>query len=155
MEKKRLNATENNALLYLFGARKAMENAEPLGKRLKMLPRCWQMFKSTMGQIDKMIAQIELSMPREQMLSAERNRKTLDYHVGVKSPAGRTFENEGRWLSYDALDTLCEAAQAYCLTCTFDPQKQRSCRLAKALDELPCKNAVENAFGCRYIKGLY
>lgn len=155
MEKKRLNATENNALLSLCAAFNAIGDAMKMEKRLKMLPRGWQMIRSVDGQIEKLITMIAESMPVEQLQAFYRNRNTLTYYVAVKSPAGRSYENDGRWLSYDALDTLCEAAQAYCLTCTFDPQKQRSCRLAKALDELPCKNADENAFGCRYIKGLY
>ena len=141
--------------MSLCAAFNAIGDAEALEKRLKSLPRGWQMLRSVDGQIAKLIEMIANSMPNEQLLAFYRNRKTLTYYVAVKSPAGRPYDNDGRWLSYDSLDTLCEAAQSVCITCMKNPQEQRKCRLAKCLDELPCKNADENAFGCRYFKGLY
>jgi len=106
MEKKRLNATENNALLSLCAAFNAIGDAMKMEKRLKMLPRGWQMIRSVDGQIEKLITMIAESMPVEQLQAFYRNRNTLTYYVAVKSPAGRSYENDGRWLSYDALDTL-------------------------------------------------
>ena len=155
MERKRLNATENNGLLSLCAAFNAIGDAEVLEKRLKELPRGWQMLKSVDGQIKKLITMIAESMPEEQLMAFYRNRKTLTYYVAVKSPAGRPYDNDGRWISYDSLDTVLEAAQSYCLTCSKDTQEQRKCKLAKALDELPLRKADEKAHGCRYFSGLF
>lgn len=155
MERKRLNATENNGLISLCAAFNAIGDAEVLENRLKQLPRGWQMLKSIDGMIAKLITMIAESMPNEQLLSFYRNRKTLTYYVAVKSPAGRPYDNDGRWLSYDALDILCEAAQEKCALCTRNPQEQRQCKLAKALDELPLRKADEKHHGCRYHNGLF
>ena len=155
MERKRLNATENNGLMSLCAAFNAIGDAEVLENRLKQLPRGWQMIKSIDGMIAKLITMIAESMPNEQLLSFYRNRKTLTYYVAVKSPAGRQYDNDGRWLSYDALDILCEAAQEKCVLCTRNPQEQRQCKLAKALDELPLRKADEKHHGCRYHNGLF
>lgn len=157
MERKRLNSTEQNALMSLCAAFNAIGDAAALENRLKSLPRGWQMIRSCDGQIAKMIELIAESMPTEQLMSFYRNRKTLTYYIAVKSPAGRPYDNDGRWLSYDALDTILEAVQDHCITCMKNPQEQRKCRLAKALDELPLKKADNSEYvnGCRYIKGLF
>lgn len=155
MEQKRMVASETNALLDLFAAAKAVKNAEVLEKRLRTLPRGWQMFKSIQGQIEKLIALVELSMPREQMYSVERNASTLTYRIAVKSPGGRSNADNGRWLSLEAIDEMCEAANNVCALCTKDVQEQRKCKLAKALDELPMKKADEKHHGCRYHNGLF
>lgn len=151
---KRLDYMENNALMSLFAATNAFRDAEALEKRLKTMPRGWQMFKSCVGQLNKMIAMIELSMPREQMLSFERNRRNLQYSIAVKGPSGKAGQN-GRWLSEEAMEELCRGAQEKCLLCTLDKQAQRQCKLAKALDELPMLKADEKSTGCRYHSGLY
>lgn len=157
MERKRLNAKEQNALMSLCAAYNAIGDAMVLEDRLKQLPRAWAMIKSCDGQIKKMIEMIAGSMTAEQLRAFYNNRKTLTYYIAVKSPAGRPYDNDGRWLSYAALDTILDAAQDHCITCMKDPQEQRKCKLAKALDELPLKNGDDPAFkvGCRYIKGLY
>lgn len=77
MERKRLNATENNGLISLCAAFNAIGDAEVLENRLKQLPRGWQMLKSIDGLIAKLITMIAESMPNEQLLSFYRNRKTL------------------------------------------------------------------------------
>lgn len=155
MEQKRLGSTEINAMLDLFAAQKAMSRAEPLEKRLRMLPRGWQRFKSVQGQLEKLIALVEVSMPREQMCSLERNVSTLAYCLSVRSPAGKSNADNGRWLSAEAIDEMCEAANEKCLMCTKDVQEQRKCKLAKALDELPMRKVDENHHGCRYHNGLF
>ena len=156
MEKKRLNSSEQNALLSLCAAFNAVGDAKAgLERRFGTINRGKQMIASCDGQIAKLIEQIAMTMPDDQLRAFYRNRKTLTYYIAVASPMGRPYDNDGRWLSYDALDILCKAAQTECITCVKDPQEQRKCQLAKALDELPCRKADENAFGCRYFKGLY
>lgn len=155
MESKRLDYLENNALLSLFAVTNALRDAEPLEARLRKLPRGWQMYKSCVGQVQKLIALVELSMPREQMFSVERNRGNLKYSIAIKGPAGRPDDSNGWWLSHEAIEALAEGAQEKCIMCTLDRQEQRKCKLAKALDEMPVRNADEHSAGCRYHNGLY
>ena len=155
MDKKRLNASEQNALLSLCAAYNAIGDARGLDRRFAQIPRGKQMIGSVDGQIAKLIEQVAISMPEDQLKAFYRNRNTLTYFVSVRSPNGRRYDDDGRWLSYGSLDILCKAASTECITCMKDPQEQRKCLLAKALDELPCTKADEEAFGCRYFKGLY
>lgn len=154
-DRKRLNSTENNGFMSMCAALNAISDAEVLEKRIRTIPHAWGMYKSCAKQIEKLIEMICGTVPVEQLMAWHRNRKTLKYYIAVTSPMGRPYDNDGRWLSYDALDTILDAAQAYCLTCTKNPQEQRQCKLAKAMDELPLRKADERAHGCRYFTGLF
>lgn len=152
---KRLNATEQQGLLALFAALNALNDSEDLDTRLNLIGNGKAMRNGAKGMIHKLADKVMDTMPTEQLISFSRNLKTLRYYVEVAKPNGRSYENDGRWLSYDALDMLCAAAQdGRCLVCQKDKQEQRKCPLAKAFDELPCMKADERADGCRYFTGL-
>ena len=78
----------------------------------------------------------------------------MRYSVKVQNVGGMSAKDDGRWLSIEALELICDATKEHCLVCTKDVQEQRRCRLAKALDELPCAKADEKARGCRYFGGI-
>lgn len=153
-ERTRLRANEQLALLHLCAALQAFVSAEDLQDRVASIKGCKSMLNGSKGMLGKVVDEILDTMPLEQLLSFRRNLKGLRYSISVQNVGGKDYKNDGRWLSLDALDELCEATRDHCLMCTKDAQEQRKCRLAKALDELPCINADENAKGCRYFGGL-
>jgi hypothetical protein len=88
------------------------------------------------------------------MKSIRRQLIGLRYSLHIVNVNGKDYKNDGIWLSWEALEQLTNATRDHCLMCTKEVDQQRQCRLAKALDELPCINADENARGCRYFGGL-
>lgn len=154
MDNKRLNAAEQQALFAMFAALNALKDSEDLDGRLTQIKGAKSWRNGALGMIRKTCEGVMESMPAEQIQSVKRNLKTLRYYIAVAKPGGRSYKDDGRWLSYDALDTLCEAAQERCLVCMKNKQEQRKCPLAKALDELPCAKAYEQSDGCRYFSGL-
>mgnify|MGYP003302273880 FL=1 len=153
-DKKRLNASEQQALFAMFAALNALKDSEDLDNRLNQIKGAKSWRNGALGMVRKTCEAVMDSMPTEQIKSVKRNLATLRYHISVAKPGGRSYKDDGRWLSYDALDTLCEAAQERCLMCQKNKQEQRQCPLAKSLDELPCAKADERADGCRYFTGL-
>ena len=152
---KRLNAAEQQGLIALYAALNALKDSEDLDSRLELIDNGKGMRNGARGMIRRLSEKIMDTMPTEQLVSFTRNLQTLRYYVEVSRPNGRPYKNDGRWLSYEALDMLCAAAQeGRCLVCQKNKQEQRKCPLAKAFDELPCMKADERADGCRYFTGL-
>lgn len=152
---KRLNATEQQGLLALYAALNALNDSEDLDSRLSQIDKGKSMRNGARGMIRRLAEKVMDTMPTEQLVSFSRNLRTLRYYVEVARPGGRPYKDDGRWLSYDALDMLCAAAQeGRCLVCQKNKQEQKQCPLAKAFDELPCMKADEKADGCRYFTGL-
>lgn len=153
-KKVRLNADEIHALLHLCAAVQALKKAEPLQDRIKSLDSGKTMFSGARGMLQKLARNIFKSMPPEQYASFDRNLAGMRYTVKVQNVGGMSVKDDGRWLSIEALELICDATKDHCLVCSKDVQQQRSCKLAKALDELPCAKADEKARGCRYYGGI-
>ena len=154
-DNKRLNASEQQALIAMFAALNALKDSEDLDTRLNQIKGAKSWRNGALGMIRKTCEAVLDSMPTEQIVSVKRNLQTLRYYIAVVKPGGRTYKDDGRWLSYEALETLCAAAQdGRCLMCQKNKQEQRQCPLAKAFDELPCMKADERAEGCKYFTGL-
>ena len=152
---KRLNASEQQGLIALYAALNALKDSEDLDTRLAQIDNGKGMRNGARGMIRRLCEKIMDTMPTEQLVSFSRNLQTLRYYVEVSRPSGRPYKNDGRWLSYDALDILCAAAQdGRCLVCQKNKQEQKQCPLAKAFDELPCQKANENTDGCKYFTSL-
>ena len=152
---KRLNASEQQGLIALYAALNALNDSEDLDTRLAQIDNGKGMRNGARGMIRRLAEKIMDTMPTEQLVSFSRNLRTLRYYVEVSRPSGRQYKNDGRWLSYDALDMLCAAAQdGRCLVCQKNKQEQKKCPLAKAFDELPCAKAQETADGCKYFTSL-
>lgn len=153
-DRKRLHANERLALLHLCAALQGFASAGALDDRIASIKGAKSMIKGAKGMLSKVMDEIFDTMPVEQLISFRRNLKGLRYSISVQNVGGKDFKNDGCWLSLDALDALCEGVKDHCLMCTKDIAEQRRCPLAKALDELPCINADEDAHGCRYFGGL-
>ena len=155
MEQKRLTASERQGLMHVFAAVQAMEELAPLMRRIDSIPGCKRLVSSARGMLRKAADEVLGSMPLEQLKSVRRQLPGLRYSIYVKNVNGKNMNEDGLYLSFDALDAIAFALKDHCLTCTKNVEQQRQCKLAKALDEMPCVNADENARGCRYFGGLY
>lgn len=153
-DRKRIHANERLALLHLCAALQGFAEAKALDGRIASIKGVKAMVNGSKGMLGKALDEIFNSMPLEQLISFRRNLKGLRYSISVQNVGGKDYKNDGCWLSLDALDALCEAVKDHCLMCTKDTAEQRKCPLAKALGELPCINADEDAKGCRYFGGL-
>lgn len=153
--KKRLTASERTGLMHLFTAVQALSECTTLERRIGSIPGCKRLVNGSLGMLRKAATEVMGSMPLEQVKSVQRNLPGLRYTISICDVNGKRMNNDGLWLSFDALDALAFAAQDHCLICTKDTLEQRKCPVAKALDELPCANVDENAHGCPYFNGLY
>lgn len=151
-EKKKFSGLEMNAFLHLQAAWCAMEKAEPLTERIKGI-NAYGMFRGADGMIKKIIDRLADTMPAHQRDAHTRNCRTLEYGCFVKRPS-KINPDDGLWLSYAAANQIVGAAKEYCLTCTKNPQEMRSCKLHKALDELPLIHEDCNNRNCPYFGGI-
>ena len=153
-EKTRLNADEYHAMLHLCASLQAIKKSEALKKRVASIENCSKTYNGAKGMLRKTIDEIFESMPEKQFESFIRNLGNMRYSVTVRNVAGMSEKDDGRWLSVEALELICDATKDHCLVCSKNVQEQRQCKLAKALDELPIRRADENARGCRYFGGI-
>lgn len=154
METKRMPAGERQDFMHLVAAMTAMNYLDPLEPRFSRIKRGKWMFRTAKGIINKLYEETLKTLPLEQMKSIRRQLIGLRYSLHIVNVNGKDYKNDGIWLSWEALEQLTNATRDHCLMCTKEVDQQRQCRLAKALDELPCINADENARGCRYFGGL-
>lgn len=153
-ERKRLYAEERLALLHLCAALQGFASASALDKRIASNKGAKSMVNGAKGMLGKVLEEIYDTVPLEQLLSIRRQLKGLRYSISIQNVGGKDYKNDGMYLSLEALDTLLDATRDHCMMCMKNTTEQRKCALAKALDELPCINADENAKGCRYFCGL-
>lgn len=153
-DRKRLYASERDALLHLNAALQGFTCASALDNRIASIKGAKRLINGAKGMLGKAIFDIYDTVPTEQLISFRRQLKGLRYSINVSSVAGKDYSDDGVWLSLTSLDTLCAGLKDHCLMCQKDTVEQRKCPLAKVLDELPCINADENAAGCRYYGGL-
>lgn len=153
-ERKRLYAEERLALLHLCAALQGFASASALDKRIASIKGAKSMVNGAKGMLGKVLEEIYDTVPLEQLLSIKRQLKGLRYSISIQNVGGKDYKNDGLYLSLDTLDALLEGVRDHCMMCMKDTTEQRKCALAKALDELPCINADENAKGCRYFCGL-
>lgn len=154
-EPKRLKSNEFTALLHLMAAIEAMETAHALDSRIASIPKCKAMINGAFGGLKRGTKEVMMSMPVEQVKSVQRQLKGLDYNLRIRSVNGVDNRETGYYVTLDSLNRICAATKDHCLMCQKTVEEQRKCKLAKALDELPCINSDENARGCKYYNGLY
>lgn len=153
-DRKRLYASERDALLHLCAALQGFASASALDNRIASIKGAKRLINGAKGMLGKALSEIYDTVPVEQLISFRRQLKGLRYSISVQNVGGKDYSNDGVWVSMEALDTLCTGLKDHCLMCQKDTIQQRKCPLAKALDELPCINADEDAHGCRYFGGL-
>lgn len=154
MEPKRMSASERQTFMDLVVAMTAVNYCEKLEPRFNAIKGGKWMYRTAKGIINKLYAETLQSCPLEQIKSIQRQLHGLRYSLHIVNVNGKDRKNDGFWLSWEALDHLTNATRDHCLVCMKSVEEQRKCPLAKALDELPCVNANENARGCRYTGGL-
>jgi len=155
MEQKRMTASERQTFMHAIAAVEAMENLGGLERRIHSIRNGNWLYKTGRGIIGKLYEEIFKTMPLEQQKSIRRQLPGFRYSLHITNVNGKDMRNDGLWLSWEALEAMSEAIKDHCLMCQKNTMEQRMCPLAKALDELPCIKADENARGCRYFGGLY
>lgn len=150
---KRMAAKEQQAFLNMQAAIQMIKNQEPeLERRISGISGAKRFLHSGTGMLDKLIKQLNDTLPPEQIDHFERQKETLKMIVGVKAQMPRDSDAEhGRWLSFHQLDVVATAIRECCLSCSItDPQQQKQCMFCKLLDVLPTDKPDENATGCGY-----
>lgn len=155
MEKKRMSASERQGLMNLFTAVQALADCTQLDRRIGEIPGAKRMVNGARGMLRKATTEVMGTMPLEQVRSIKRNLPGLRFTISIADVNGKRMNDDGLWLSFDALDALAYGVKDHCLMCTKDIEEQRKCPLSKALDELPCVRADMEARGCPYFGGLY
>lgn len=153
MEKKRLTASEREALMALNVAAQVTDGcAGALEKRLKGVVRGKMHLGAAKFWIEKVFADVVGTVPEEQLLSYRRNMRGCSYTVGVKSPAGLRCDDYGVWIDNGCIHALRDACRDRCLVCEMDAAGRRKCELRRALGEM---STVEDGGGeCPWWGGI-
>ena len=152
MDKQRMTGKEINAMLHLQAAWCAIDKASDLADRMKRL-RVYGLYRSADGMLTKVLDTIRDNMQDHQRESHTRHCRTLEYGCFVKRPSSIN-PDDGLWLSYPAANEILHAALDHCVLCDKNPQEMRSCKLQKAMDELPIARADGNDKNCPYFGGF-
>ena len=141
MEKKRLTASERDAVLRLCAAM-AILGSEPdkIKQRLSDMPFAKRDVGLIRKNISKMIEHIVLSVPVSQLNSLKRDIHNTTYSVSPRKLSATDTANEKNAfmsLSHDTIYTLIEGCHDKCLMCSLDKGQRRGCSLKKALDSVP------------------
>ena len=150
---KRLVSAEQSAYQNLKAAAKmaALQEAA-LTRRMAGIPNARKYLRGGIGMLNKLIQEIDATMPEEQHEHLARQADTLRMIAGVKAQMPRDSDAEfGRWLSFKELNVVATAIRECCYACTTDdPQQQKQCIFCKLLEVLPTDKPDENAPGCGY-----
>ncbi|MBP3404738.1 MAG: hypothetical protein J6N18_01435 [Kiritimatiellae bacterium] len=150
---KRLVSAEQMAFLNLQAAVRVIGKQEDaLGNRLAMVPGGKRYLHTGTGMLNRLIKEIEGTMPPEQLEHLNRQKAYTRFIISTKAVIPRCPDKEfGRWLSFKELDVVASAIRECCRTCTLDnPQDQKQCPYCKLLEVLPTDKSDENAPGCGY-----
>lgn len=152
---KRLVSTEQMAFINLQAAvNMAKVQEEKLARRLDMIPGAKRYLRSGIGMLNKLVQEINATLPIEQLDHLDRQKGYTKFIVGVKAQLPRDPDSEfGRHLSFKELDVVATAIRECCRICTTDdPQQQKQCPFCKLLEVLPTDKPDENARGCGYFE---
>ena len=140
MEKKRLTASEREALLRLNVALDILTyEPERLRERSKSVPYASRDLPMLAAKIRKLIEGYTATIPLEQLPSWKKNIKSVSYLVGVRKPGAlrQNGTDFGLWLPFDTINLLLESTHDKCMMCTLDKAQRRICRLKKVIDSIP------------------
>lgn len=154
MEKKRLTASERDAVLRLCAAM-AILGSEPdkIKQRLSDMPFAKRDVGLIRKNISKMIEHIVLSVPVSQLNSLKRDIHNTTYSVSPRKLSATDTANEKNAfmsLSYDTIYTLLEGVHDKCLMCDLDKGQRRACKLRKAIDSIPNDTPDREDGDCHY-----
>lgn len=160
MEQKRMTATEREALMRLAIAEQILcREADDVQKRLGMIPGARRDMGLMKTLIEKLMRNIQETVPTEQLLSYQRSLADASYVIGVRCRAtdgNREKRNKeiGMWVSYEALNAILEGCHDHCMMCELDKVSQMKCKLKKALDSIPNDKVDKVESGCPYFGEL-
>lgn len=149
METRRIRGTESEGFKRLHIAADIMiKLGETFRERAGMVKWGRRDLALASALINKLFARMLETVPLDQLVTMHHNVEHAVYTVGVKR-AGVTENDKdfGMWVSWATIKELTDAAGEKCKLCDLDPQQQRQCPLAKALDTLPAVKD-ERGNGC-------
>lgn len=151
MERRRIRGSEAEAFKRLHVASDILDGLRrDMHERAGLVKWGRRDLAAASTLLNKVFAAMLETVPLSQLETMSRNLRSACFWVGVKLPGERENKDEfGMTLSWDAINGLIEASRDRCLTCALNPQEQRQCKLAKALDTTPAEKD-ETATGCGY-----
>ena len=157
-EGRRANKGEQDEVIRVFAASNMLEDVlenKWLERRIAQTEQTRKRLKTAATLVYQATEDLINSMPCDQALHMGRqmgHTNVLTY-VGKRSPADK-YRDQGRWLSFDELNTVALACKMACDTCMVsDVQRQRQCPINKLLDKLPI-DKPEYATGCGWMEVL-
>lgn len=138
-DKRRLTATEKEALQRLNIALEILtKEKDNLAARAAMIPGAKRDMAMMAAKIEKLMGEMVLTIPDEQLATYVRALKMVSYTIGVKNPFRQTNEKDyGMWLPFDVINGLLEGCHDHCMMCNLDRVGRMRCRFRKTLDTIP------------------
>ena len=151
MERRRIRGSEAESFKQLHVASDILDGLRrDLHERAGLVKWGRRDLAAASALLNKVFAAMLETVPLPQLETMARNLKTTCFWTGTRRPGEHADKTDfGMWLSWDTINGLIEAGREKCLTCTLDPQEQRQCPLARALDTMPAEKD-ETAMGCGY-----
>lgn len=155
MERRRIRGSEAESFKQLHVASDILDGLRrDLNERAGMVKWGRRDLAAASTLLNKVFEAMLETVPLSQLETMSRNLKSACFWTGTRRPGERENKTDfGMWVSWDTINGLIEASRDRCLTCALNPQEQRKCPLAKALDELPVEKD-ETARGCGWFGRL-
>ncbi|MBR4442536.1 MAG: hypothetical protein IKS52_04620 [Clostridia bacterium] len=153
MEKKRLTATEKDALVRMNVALEILANEPPLlDERAAMIPGAKRDIGMMKAKITKLMDAFSETIPTEQLKTYLNALVMADYVIGVRRPGlrGRDDREYGMWLPNEVIGALLEGCRDHCMMCPDQLDARKRCRLRKALDMCPSDVPQRDDGDCPY-----
>ena len=153
MEKKRMTATEKDALVRLNIALEVLtKEPENLRERAALIPGAKRDMAMMAVKIGKLLDAFAETVPQEQLRTYLNALLMADYVIGVKRPGphGRDDKTYGMWLPNEVIGALLEGCKDHCLMCPAQLDARKRCRLRKALDMCPSDVPQRDDGDCPY-----
>ena len=151
MERRRIRGSEAEAFKRLHVASDILDGLrKDFHERAGLVKWGRRDLAAASALLNKVFTAMLETVPLSQLETMSRNLRSACFWTGTRRPGERENKTDfGMWLSWDTINGLIEAGREKCVTCTLDPQEQRQCELAKALDTMPAEKD-ETATGCGY-----
>lgn len=148
----RLRFNERECMMQLALAEDFVAKAKRiLDRRLMVVERGHNRIAIALSCLRKLNLDLYGTVPAEQLLAFKRNIEQVAYIVGTRIADKEERNSEfGIWLSFDTLNEIIPAVKDHCLMCNKDRQQERSCKLAKALDNIGNNLEERPGGGCKY-----
>ena len=138
---RRMGKGEQSAMIKLFGiANMLMDIREDgyLMDRIKKIPRAVQRLNTAETLVAQVQNEVMDTVPEDQALHLGRQLYGTAFltYVGNR-PVISKISDQGRWMSFDELNTVALCCRETCRICVADTNTQKQCPARKLLDKLP------------------